>query len=139
MLATTYIAKDEIELYGAVVRNLETAQFHSQGYARLYCYVQNTTGSWDLVEKYEDLLIGECGKLYQAKKNTYFAVLFMSYDGVYEVSMRGKQMSTLLEYQNSEFRVFEFLDRSPNEELEAFDKSELKESVKFLKKLFQGE
>lgn len=135
MLAQSYFAQDEFELYGALVRDLSRGDF-SRTSIRILTY-KCDGNTWSLLEEFYPASPEESGSYFQKMIKEHFAVA-MDFSELI-IGMHGKQLSSLMKWESEGAVVQEFEDLCPNEEFKIYQKKELEISVEFLKKVLGGD
>lgn len=135
MLAQSYSAKDEFELYGSLVRDLSLGDFTGT-IARIVVY-KREGNSWHLFEEYYPPSMGESGDYFQKMIKEHFAVAIDLSD--FTVGMHGRQLCVLVKFESEAVATLDFEDLSPNERFKAYQALELEKSAEFLRKVLSGD
>ena len=135
MLAQSYFAHDEFELYGALVKDLSQGDFMDSS-IRILTYKRDGN-SWSLLEEFYPASLEESGDYFQKMIKEYFAVAMDFSESI--IGMHGQQLCALMKWESEGAVTQEFEDLCPNEEFKAYQNKELEKSVEFLKKALSGE
>lgn len=136
MLAKQYIAKDEFELYGALVKELSEVDF-SKNTAHAFCFRSDKKGTWQLVDAVETEVPETCGEFVLKYRPTSFVVVISVGKTLLEVCFQGRELLLIGEFDGKDLSVVEFEDKNPNEEFKKFEKQEQDEAVEFVKNHFK--
>lgn len=135
MLAHSYSAKDEFELYGALVKDLSSGDFMGT-VARIVVYKCNGN-SWSLWQEFRPSTVEESGDYFQNMSKEYFAVGMDI--GESTVTLQGRQLCGLVKIESDVIITQEFEDLCPDQGFKVYQQKELEQSIEFLKKMLSGD
>lgn len=129
MIESQYVAQNEFELYGAMIKGLSSEDFALSS-CRGFLFVQ-CKHSWNLNRSVETQAPEKCAQFFETHQNQGF-LLVIGPSGS-EVTFHGQEINVFCRYDGEHLNIYEFDDLNPNEEYQKFEKTELRQSLMFLK------
>lgn len=136
MFVRQYHASNEFELYGALLKDLNSEEMLSST-NRVFCFEKVESSLWKLQETFEASRNEECSAFCAPRIEKFFLAVLGAHGE--EVIFYGREMNLLSRFIEGRLVPFDFEDRKPNQAVLDFERRELKESATFLKKSLQEE